>query len=142
MEPIEYQRQLVEKYSNLRREKSILEARLAEVNNALYDVATGQGVVSELATYMSDSNLKTLRFTDLGAVTLKAPTPRPKYDKENEEMVFEYVKKSGAASIIKETIHPGTFSSFIKEQLSGGVAIPEFIQIYFQPSLMYVKASE
>lgn len=137
---MDQQREMIERYAKLRREKESLEAKLSEINKELRGTEDDPGgLEAKIAQFMEDSDLKTVKYDDLGSVTLKAPTPRPTYAKENEAKVFEYVSAQGAVQIIKSTIHPGTFSAFIKEILAKGETLPEFIEVYYQPSLMYKK---
>ena len=137
------QRELAERYSALRKEKSILESKLAVINCELTGTEDNPGgLTAEIVQLMVDSNLKTVKFDDLGSITLLEPTPRPKYAKESEATVFEFVTKNGGEGIIKPSIHPSTFSSFIKELLKNGTSIPDYIQVFFQPSIRYTAAKE
>jgi len=96
-----------------------------------------------IVEYLNDCGKKsTGRYDDLGLLTVKAPTPRPKYAEENKARVYEFVRENGGEACIKEAIHPGTFASFLKEKLAEGTVIPEFIEIYYQPSVMYTKPEQ
>lgn len=137
------QRELIERYAVLRAKKSDLEARLAEINCELSGSEENPGgLTAEIATFMQDSSLKTIKFDDLGSVTLLAPTPRPKYEKENEQDVFDFVSKNGGNGLIKPTIHPSSFTSFIKELLEKGENLPEYIKVFYQPALRYLKPKQ
>lgn len=127
------ERELFEIYIKARRSKEELERLKARAEEELAKAT------SELVTYMTDLNKKTVKYNDLGAVTVKVPTPRPSFDQENKEKVFAYVRENGGADCIKEGIHPSTFSSFIKEKLAEGAQIPDFIEVFYQTSLAYTK---
>lgn len=126
-------REYVEKYVDLRKEKEALTERLSEIN------AVMDALVKNMVTHMHDLNIKTVKYDDLGSLTVKEPTPRPKYEKEVEEQVFDFIRTNGGEGCIKLAIHPATFSSFIKEKLASGTMIPDFIEVYYQPSVMYKK---
>lgn len=132
------QRQLVAEYAELRNAKTKLEAELRKINIKLKGTEEEPGgIEKELTEFMSDANLKTVKFDDIGSVTLMAPKPRPSYEKELEDQVFQFVREQGGDAIIKPTIHPSTFSSFVGELLAKGIPMPEYLQIFYQPSLKF-----
>lgn len=95
-----------------------------------------------LVTYMTDLNKKTVKYNDLGTITVKAPTPRPKFEEERRAEVFQFVRENGGGACIKEGIHPSTFSSFVKELLVQGREIPDCIEVFYQTSVVYTKPGE
>lgn len=124
-------RELMEKYVLLRTKKDQFEAQLSPVNIDL------EAVKNEIIKHLDDLNIKTVKYEDLGAITVKAPKPRPSFEQENKPAVWEFLKKNGGADCIKEGIHAATFSSFVTELLEKGIAIPAFIDIFYQPTLTY-----
>lgn len=127
----ETHRQFVETYVVARRKYEALQAE-ADAANAVYREAQGK-----LAIFMQEGGLKTLKYDDLGAVTLKEPTVRPNVLKENQEKLFEYVRSIGREDAIKASIHPSTLGSLIRGLLAEGKTLPEFVGYYLEPSLMY-----
>lgn len=129
-------RELTEKYVLLRTKKDQLEAQLAPINIEIEEIK------AKIAEYFNSHNLKTVKYEDIGSITVKAPIPRPKFEKEDEAAVFEFVRKEGGSNLIKPTIHSSTFSSFIQELLEKGRELPLFIEVYYQPSLVYKPAQK
>ena len=127
----ETHRQFVEAYVIARRKYEELQAN-ADAANAAYREAYGK-----LAVFMQEGGLKTLKYDDLGAVTLKEPTVRPNILKENQDKLFEYVRSIGREDVIKANIHPSTLGALIRGLLAEGQALPEFVGYYLEPSLMY-----
>lgn len=128
------ERELLAEYVKHRKKKEALDADLAETNAAL------EKATADLIEYLTDQEKKsTGKYKDLGSLTVKEPTPRAKFQKEMEDQVFEFIRQEGGAAMIKPTIHSGTFSSFIKELLQAGRPIPNIIEVYYQPSVMYKK---
>jgi hypothetical protein len=74
----------------------------------------------------------TARYEGLGYVRQMEPKLYASYAKENEEQVFRFAKSQKRDDIIKEMIHPGTLSSFVKELIEQGREIPEVISYYFK----------
>lgn len=95
-----------------------------------------------LSDYMLDIGVKSVKFDDLGHIMLKAPTPRPNYKKEDEAAVFDFVATNNGSAIIKTSIHPSSFSSFIKEKIEEGIDIPEIIDVYMDPNISWTPAPE
>ena len=130
-QPAEIHRKLVSEYVEHRKKYEEIKATLNEAQEAYKDSA------GKLAEFMMQHALKTLKYDDLGAVTLKEPIVRPNVLKENEEKLFEFVKSIGRGEVIKASIHPSTLGSLIKSLLSEGQTLPEFVGYYLEPSLMY-----
>ena len=128
-------RQVVEKYVECRNKKDVLSKAKSEAENNLIAATV------ELVTYMADSNLKSMKFDDLGQVVSKEPIPRPSYEKESEEAVMAFVRANGGSDLIKIGIHPSALSSFIREKLGEGVQIPECIKVFYQPVVSYTAGS-
>ena len=73
----------------------------------------------------------TARYEGLGYVRQMDPKLYASYAKENETDVFAFVKEQGRGDVIKETIHPGTLSSLVKELIEAGKPIPEGVITYY-----------
>ena len=128
------ERQVAEKYVIIRRRLDDAKAEASRLESEL------AAQIKFMSDYFTDRNLKTLAFSDLGRITMKAPTPRAKFGKENQPSVFEFVTLNGGADCIKPTIHSSTFSSFIRELIEKGINIPAIIEVYYQPTFNYTPA--
>ena len=73
----------------------------------------------------------TARYEGLGYVRQMEPKLYASYAKENEAECFAFVKEQGRGDVIKETIHPGTLSSLVKELIEAGKPIPEGVITYY-----------
>ena len=128
------ERELFEAYVTARRKKDKLSQEKSAAEIELADAT------NKIVTYLIENKKKsTGKYDDIGQLTVLEPTPRAKYDKENEPQVFEWVRAAGGEAIIKPTIHPATFASFIREKISAGESLPDFMEIYSQPSVRYLQ---
>ena len=73
----------------------------------------------------------TARYEGLGYVRAMTPKLYASYKKENEAEVFAFAKAQGRSDIIKEAIHSGTLTSFVKELIEQGKKIPEGVITYY-----------
>lgn len=80
---------------------------------------------------------KTAKYDGIGTITLMKPLVGAR--SENEDVLFEYLKKIGRDDLIKPTVHHKTLSSFVKEMLENGKEIPDFIEYWFKPSTRLTK---
>jgi len=129
-------RELMEKYVLARIRKDQAAKIKTEAENDL------TAVTLEITDYMADAGLHSVNFEDLGSLLVKEPTPRPSYNKSFEEDVRKFLRENGGADLIRETVNASSFASFIKEKITEGVTIPEFIKIYFQPSVTYTASKQ
>lgn len=130
----ETHRRLVEEYVTARSKYEQLDAARKEANELYRDA------VGKLAEFMTANALKSLKYEDLGAVTLKEPIVRPNVLKENEDKLFAYVREIGRGEVIKENIHHLTLGALIRDVLAEGKELPEFVGYYLEPSLMFKAA--
>lgn len=131
------ERAVLQAYCRARQWKEDLEALKTKAEKQLEDATNA------IVNYLDDAGKKsTGKYDDLGSVTVKAPTPRPKFDEANRELMYQFIRENGGEACIKSAIHPSTFSSFVREKIENGIQIPEFIQIFYQPSVMYSKPKE
>lgn len=95
--------------------------------------------LSDLAAHMIESGKKSLNFQGVGTVTLLEPIIRANVLKENQELLLNFVREIGRGECIKESIHHSTLGTLIKELLSQGKALPEYIGYYLEPSIRLMK---
>jgi len=89
-------------------------------------------LIEHLTDYEKES---TAKYDGLGHATLGKPTLYANYLKQKEPEVFQYFRDQKLESIIKETIHKGTLSSYVTSQIEAGLEFPEFITYYLKPNL-------
>ena len=124
------ERELLTAFIRTKREYEELEEKKSEAYKQL------ESAKRELVEYLESSGKeKTAEYKDLGHATLLDPTPIGSYTKENEEIIFDFVRQQDREDIIRPTIHWKTLSSFIKESMENGVPFPEELKIYLKPNI-------
>lgn len=103
-----------------------------------------------LIEYMQAKNLKTTgKYNGIGSATLVKPRLYANYLKDNEELVFKFLKDVGRGDLIKETVNKNSLSGFVKEMLENPdpekpIMIPDveteagvipLISFHLQPSI-------
>ncbi len=129
------ERELIQKYVELR-------ALVAEINEQRKQAQQRlDDAEDKLINYMSDADIKaTAKYEGIGHVTLTAPQVAwPRYNKDQEAEVFEFVKGRGEGAIIKQGIHPSSLRAFVKGLLDNAQPVPEFITYYLKPSIKLFK---
>jgi len=80
----------------------------------------------------------TAKYEGVGFVTLGTPKIRASYHKEDEAKVFEYLRGEGRDDMIKESVHPSSLSSFVKELIQVECKNPpDCINHYLQPQVKF-----
>ena len=120
------ERDLVEHFKAAKQAKG--EAELA-LDNAKTEYVKAELAILELLEATGAET--TARYEGLGYVRQMDPKLYASYAKENEADVFAFVKEQGRGDVIKETIHPGTLSSLVKELIEAGKPIPEGVITYY-----------
>ena len=120
------ERDLVEQFKLAKAEKD--EAELAFDNAKLVYVKAELAILELLEATGAET---TARYEGLGYVRFMTPKLYASYKKENEAEVFAFAKTQGRSDIIKEAIHSGTLSSFVKELIDQGKEIPEGVITYY-----------
>ena len=82
----------------------------------------------------------TAKYLGVGYVSLMKPRLYANYLKENEEVVFEFIKNEGRDDLIRPTINKQSLSGFIGECVEGGKEVPQFISYYLKPSVRIYPA--
>jgi hypothetical protein len=59
---------------------------------------------------------------------------------EDRDKFHAWLRENGHGDLIKDTVHPGTLTSFAKEQLENGIALPEYVQAAFVTQAALRKA--
>lgn len=77
------------------------------------------------------------KYEGLGFITVTKPVVYASFIKENEPVVFDFLKSVDRADLIKETVNTRSLSSFVKEILEEGKPIPEFINYYLKSGIRF-----
>lgn len=124
------ERDLVIDYRNARQLKEDAEAALKKANLAVEEAEKALVEILE-----AHDKKATAKYEGLGFVVMKKPRIYARFDKENEGLVFQFLKNEKREDLIKETINSQTLSSFVKERLEVGAKVPEYITYYLKPNL-------
>ena len=89
----------------------------------------------EVAEYLQESGIKTIKNSKGQSVTLLEPLIRARFDKALEADAHKWLKESGYEYAVKETVHLGTLSSIIKDRIKSGEEVPEIIKYHMEKSL-------
>lgn len=77
------------------------------------------------------------QYEGLGKFKLMKPRLYANVTKENQDKLLSFLQEIGREDMMKTTVMPQTLSTFVKERIENGEAIPEFIGYYFKPSLRF-----
>ena len=69
---------------------------------------------------------------DVGRVSLEKPRLYASVLKENQDLLFSYLKDTGREDLIKPSVHHSTLSSYVSEKYEVGESLPEFINVSFK----------
>lgn len=95
---------------------------------------------SRLVEYMEDSGVtSTAKYDGIGQVTLKAPVLSARFEPEDSEKVFEFLRGEGMDDVIKESVHHSTLSAFIAQKIRDGKAVPEFFRFSYRKIVQFNK---
>ena len=64
------------------------------------------------------------------------------YKKDEESKIFKWLRESKMGDVIRETVHPSTFKSLIREQVADGKVLPEFVRVHYETSAMLRRRSK
>lgn len=95
---------------------------------------------SRLVEYMEDSGItSTAHYDGIGKATLKAPVLSARFEPEDSQKVFEFLRDNGLEDVIKETVHHSTLSSFIAQQIRDGKTVPDFFKMSYRKIVQLTK---
>ncbi len=126
------EKELVVEYVNRKR-------RLEEMKKTL-DIAKDQldETKSKIIEHLEDTGATaTAKYEGLGRLTLKAPQLYAGIKEDYKEEAFNFLREQGMEDVIKETVHPGTLSSFIKGMIEEGEPIPAFIKTHYKKNVSF-----
>ena len=94
----------------------------------------------KLIEHLRDSGAdKTASYDGLGSVTAVKPRLYASCPQENNPQLFDWLRSIDRAEIIKPTVHSGSLSTLIKENVEEGIAPPEFVSYYYKESIRLNK---
>lgn len=79
---------------------------------------------------------RTAKYDGIGSLALRQPIVNAR--SKDDEQLFDFLKSVGRDDLIKPTVHFKTLGAFVKEQLEagdGGIKLPDFIEVWFKPSV-------
>ncbi len=112
-----------------------VELKLQEVNQSVNAI---ESILIELLEAQNKD--KTAVYEGVGSCTKLKPRLYARFDKDNEEQIFQFLRTEKRDDLIKESVHAGSLSSYVKERLGEGKPIPEIIKYIFVPSLRFNAA--
>lgn len=127
---------LVAKYKRLKSEALSLDAAFTLKKKEIY---TCQQEIIELLE--AEDKTRTAVYDELGSISLAKSQVYASCTKENQELLFSFLREVDRADIIKETVNAKTLSSFVKELIEDGTAIPECISYYLKPGVRFNPAN-
>ena len=128
------ERDLVLAYKKAKDSADIFSCALSEANK---EIMQAESALIELLD--SKDAKSTAKYVGIGHVTLMKPRLFARYNKEDEDKVFSFLREEGRGDIVKETVHASSLSTFVKEAISDGKAVPEYIPYYMQAKCRLFK---
>lgn len=122
--------EMVRELRDLKDRKAALDEELKEVNGAIRRLAE-----NEIPTYFEDNEIEKLTVEGAGTVYIQTKV-YANCKAENREAFFEWLRGTGNADLIKETVHPSTLNAFAKEYLNDGKELPDSLDARLYPTAM------
>lgn len=85
----------------------------------------------------AESKQTTAKYEGLGFVSMVKPKLRASVLKENEDKLFAFLQDKEREDLIKETVNPGSLSTFVGELIDAGEQLPEFIKYYMENKIKF-----
>lgn len=134
-EAVMNERDLVIAFRNARAAKKDAEAALEQVNKEFADAETA--LIEALQARNAES---TAEYEGIGYVSLVKPRLYARFDKADEEKVFQFLKGEGREDLIKATVNTQSLSGFVGERFEAGNSVPDFIKYYLKPSVRFYES--
>lgn len=126
---------LVAEYKELKKKIDAAELALSKMNKQFNTCKT-----SLIELLESESKLRTAVYEGIGSISLTKPRVYASCNKNNQEQLFSYLHDEDRTDLIKETVNAQTLSTFVKEKLEEGQAIPECISYYLKQGVKFNPA--
>ena len=123
-------KELLKKYIEVERKKRRLESELQEVKAELQEIA------EQVLDLFETTGLQNIKLDDGVTIALRTDI-RARIPADKREEAYEEFKRQGLDGLVKETIHPKTLESWVRESAGlNGVELPEwaakYIEVYEQ----------
>lgn len=129
------ERELMIKFSDAKKRKDEAKIELENANAEYEQIEAA--LIEALQARNAES---TAKYEGIGFVSLVKPRLYARFDKENEEQVFEFLKQEGREDLVKNTVNTQSLSGYIGERLEVGNGVPDFIKYYLKPSVRFYGA--
>ena len=128
------ERDLVLKFKKAKDKKSELETLLKEAKKEF------DKIESRLIELLEDKSAEaSAKYEGIGYVRVNKPRLYASCNVGDNEALFKHLIDVDQADMIKESVHPGTLSTYVKECIEQGNDFPEFVNYYFKTSLRLYK---
>ncbi len=119
-------KELLKKYIEVERKKRRLESELQEVKAELQEIA------DQVLDLFETAGLQNIKLDDGVTIALRTDI-RARIPADKREEAYEEFKRQGLDGLVKETIHPKTLESWVREYAGlNGVELPEWAQGYVE----------
>lgn len=86
-----------------------------------------------LLKFMDDKGIKaTAKYDGIGRLTIIAPMLRVSIEEGKDAEAFEYLRSSGEADSIKQSVNWKTLASIMKAKVEANEPLPDCFTYYFQ----------
>lgn len=134
MAQVQSEQALVEEFARAKEKLDSLKEQCSAAQKEFDSVEAT--IVERLQTEEKEA---TAKYENLGWCSLSKPRIYANCVVENLPILFKYLRQHKRGDMIKKTVNPASLSSFVKELIDGGKAIPEFIGYYIKTSIRYYK---
>ena len=131
---IERERELVIKLKTTRNNKARLKAELELAQEEL-----DQAEQSLYELMEAEEKQRTATYEGVGFVSILSPKVRASCKKENQSLLFDFLKGIDRADLIKQEVDPRSLSTFVGELIKEGGKLPEFVTYYLQPQIKFYE---
>lgn len=117
---------IVELANKLRGLKDLKEAQEADLKDTNMAIEAITKVL--LPQKMDEQGIQNVKIDGVGRVSLRGEV-YASILAENRELAYDWLRNTGRAALITNTVNPSTLKAAAKEWLKNGEEIPEFIKI-------------
>jgi hypothetical protein len=124
------ERDLVQALKAAREKKEEMELKLKAAKDA--EMKAEAALIELLEANSADA---TAHYEGVGHFKLMKPRLYASVKKENEDKLFAFLEEIGREDLVKTVVPAPTLSTFVKERMENGEAVPEFVEYYLKQSL-------
>ena len=117
---------IVELANKLRGLKDLKEAQEADLKDTNMAIEAITKVL--LPQKMDEQGIQNVKIDGVGRISLRGEV-YASILAENRELAYDWLRNTGRAALITNTVNPSTLKAAAKEWLKNGEEIPEFIKI-------------